>query len=149
MDKRLQAATQLRRALQMFADTLTDARAMEVATLYPIWEPDAKYEAKQVLSYGLTAAGEPQLYRVAQRHTSQAEWTPDKTPALYTAFTMVGDYPIWQQPTGAHDAYNVGDIVSHNGQLYKSLINGNTTEPGSDPRWWEEFTPERPEVSKE
>lgn len=140
MDKRLQAAAQLRRALQMFADTLTDERAMEVATLYPVWEPDTKYEAKQVLSYGLTVTGEPQLYRVVQGHTSQADWTPDKTPALYTAFAMEGDYPIWKQPTGAHDAYNVGDIVSHNGQLFKSLINGNTTEPGSDPRWWEEYS---------
>ena len=42
--------------------------------------------------------------------------------------------------TGAHDAYNTGDIVGRDGVLYESLINGNTTVPGSDERYWKVYS---------
>lgn len=38
-------------------------------------------------------------------------------------------YPEWVQPTGAHDAYSLGAIVSHNGQLWISTVNSNVWEP--------------------
>ena len=44
---------------------------------------------------------------------------------------------VWSAPTGAHDAYNAGDIVDYNGTLYKSLINGNTYSPEAYPAGWE------------
>lgn len=50
------------------------------------------------------------------------------------------EYKEWVQPSGAYDAYDEGDKVTHNGKRYISKINGNTTEPGSDPRWWEEVS---------
>ena len=45
---------------------------------------------------------------------------------------------IRDRPSGAHDAYNTGDKVTHNGKQYTSQIDGNTTEPGTDERWWSE-----------
>ncbi len=36
----------------------------------------------------------------------------------------------WVQPTGAHDAYNVGDQVTHNGDTWSSTVAGNVWEPG-------------------
>jgi len=36
----------------------------------------------------------------------------------------------WRQPTGAHDAYPVGAIVSHNGETWKSTTAANVWEPG-------------------
>ena len=47
---------------------------------------------------------------------------------------------MWSQPTGAHDAYSAGDIVSHNGALYKSLVDGNVWEPGAYDGLWEVYT---------
>lgn len=47
-------------------------------------------------------------------------------------------YPVWTQPTGAHDAYNKGDIVNYNGTLYESLIDGNTYSPEAYPAGWKE-----------
>lgn len=47
-------------------------------------------------------------------------------------------YPEWVQPTGAHDAYNTGDIVNYNGTLYKSVIDGNVWAPDAYPQGWEE-----------
>ena len=135
---RLQTAEQLRRALQIYANTLPEEQALEVAAVYPAWEAGRAYAVGEILSYGTNSVGDPQLYKVVQAHTSQEDWTPDSVPALYDAFGLDDDgYPVWSQPTGAHDAYNTGDIVSYNGTLYQSLIDGNTTVPGSDPRWWE------------
>jgi len=36
------------------------------------------------------------------------------------------------------DAYAKGAKVSHNGKRYVSQIDANTTEPGTDERWWKE-----------
>lgn len=47
-------------------------------------------------------------------------------------------YSDWAQPTGAHDAYNKGDIVNYNGTLYESLIDGNTYSPEAYPAGWKE-----------
>ena len=141
MNKRMQAAEQLRRALQLFAKTLPEAQALEVATIYPAWAAGRSYAVGDILRHGVNSVGDPQLYRVVQAHTSQADWTPEATPALYDSFGLDGSgYPVWSQPTGAHDAYNAGDVVSHNGALYQSLVDGNVWEPGAYDGVWEVYT---------
>lgn len=47
-----------------------------------------------------------------------------------------GDYPLWQAPTGAVDAYPMGARVTHNNIRYVSTIDFNTTVPGTG-RYWE------------
>ena len=136
---KLQMAEQFRRALQMFAASLADDAALEVAYVYDEWEAGKAYKTNGgFIRYGENGVGDPQLYKIAQNHTSQADWTPDTTPALYTAVGLDDNgYPVWSQPTGAHDAYNKGDIVNYNGVLYKSKINGNTYSPDAYPDGWE------------
>lgn len=134
---RLQAAEQLRKALQMFAAGLTDEQAMEVVAVYDSWAVNKVYAAGDFLTYGVNGVGDPQLYKVAQAHTSQADWAPDATPALYTAIGLdEKGYPVWSQPTGAHDAYNKGDVVDYNGDLYESLVDGNVYSPEAYPAGW-------------
>ena len=133
-----QASEQIRKALQMFAQTLTDEQAMEIATVYPAYEVGKAYTVNELFTYGVNDVGDPQLYRVVQAHTSQSDWTPDATPALYTPIGLSEEgYPTWSRPTGAHDAYNTGDIVDYNGTLYKSLIDGNVWSPDEYPAGWE------------
>lgn len=109
---KLQVAEQFRKALQMFAASLDDERAMEVATIYDQWEIGKNYTIGEFVTYGTNGVGDPQLYKVVQAHTSQADWTPDAVASLYVAIGLDKDgYPIWSKPTGAHDAYNTGDIV--------------------------------------
>lgn len=141
MSKKVQRAEQLRKALQMFAQSLGDEQAMEVATVFPAYQVGKAYKANEMVTYGVNGVGDPQLYRVVQDHTSQADWTPDVTSALYTPIGLNdAGYPVWSQPTGAHDAYNEGDIVDYNGTLYKSLINGNTYSPDAYPQGWEVYS---------
>jgi hypothetical protein len=46
-------------------------------------------------------------------------------------------YPAWVQPTGAHDAYAIGNRVSFNGANYESKINGNVWSPAVYPAGWQ------------
>ena len=145
---RLQAAEQLRRALQMYIATLPEDKALEVATVYPVWSIGTAYTVGDIISYGTNSVGDPQLYKVVQAHTSQAEWTPDAVPALYDAFGLdESGYPLWAQPSGAHDAYNIGDIINYNGTLYQSTIDGNVWSPDVYPAGWKAYieTPTEPE----
>lgn len=134
---RMQAAEQLRRALQMFSVGLTDEQAMEVAAIYDPWAMGKTYTVGEIVTYGENGVGDPQLYKVVQAHTSQADWTPDTAVSLFTAIGLdESGYPVWSQPSGAHDAYNAGDIVNYNGTLYQSTIDGNVYSPEAYPAGW-------------
>jgi hypothetical protein len=41
----------------------------------------------------------------------------------------------WQQPSGSHDAYDAGVLVTHEGKTWKSDVDGNVWEP---PEQWTE-----------
>lgn len=135
---RLQIAQQFRKALQMFAASLDDDKAMEVATIYDPWKEGKTYTTGDFVTYGENSVGDPQLYKVVQEHTSQADWTPDVSASLFSPIGLDEEgYPLWSRPTGSHDAYNTGDIVNYNGTLYKSLIDGNVYSPAEYPAGWE------------
>lgn len=124
-------AQQVNKALQMFAQTLNEEQALEIADLYPEWEPNKAYVPNQIIRYGQNADGESQLYIIIQGHNSQSNWLPKDLPALYKKIGFTpGGIAIWVQPLGATDAYKVGDIVMHKGQKWKSTAAGNVWEPG-------------------
>lgn len=90
-------------ALETLRAGATDNQALEAKYLYPVWKPDTAYTTAHRLLYGDT------LYRVLQDHTSQADWTPDITPALYTVVEAVH--------TGSAD-----DPIPYNGNM--ELVEG-------------------------
>lgn len=137
MSNILQRAEQLRRAIQMFAASVSDEQALEIATIYPKYELGKAYNVGDYFTHGVNNVGDPQLYKVVQAHTSQADWTPSNTPSLYEPVGLNEEgYPVWSAPSGAHDAYNTGDIVDYNGTLYESLIDGNVYSPEVYPSGW-------------
>ena len=125
------------RVAQIMAMSFTDEQALEVKDIYPEYQVDHAYKQGDFFTH------EGELYKVNQAHTSASQWEPGSvgTESLYTHLTLNEDgYPIWKQPTGAHDAYNKGDIVEYNGELYKSLIDGNAYSPDAYPAGWEKYT---------
>ena len=127
-------AKQLRQLIEQLAVMLEDETALTGVELFPMWAIGRAYAVDDRVQYGGI------LYKCVQAHTSQADWTPDATPALWVAVS-IDEYPEWVQPTGAHDAYNIGDIVSYNGTLYISLIDANVWSPEGYPAGWEVYTP--------
>ena len=46
------------------------------------------------------------------------------------------EYPPYVQPTGAHDAYKVGDKITYNGKKYECVMNGCVWTPDAYPQGW-------------
>ena len=121
-------AKQLRQLIERIAVTLDDETALTGVELFPMWVIGRAYAIGDRVQHGGT------LYKCVQAHTSQADWTPEATPALWVVVS-IEEYPEWVQPTGAHDAYNTGDKVSYNGKHYVCTIDANTYAP--DVYGWE------------
>lgn len=137
-----QYAEQFRLAVQEFASTLPEEKAMEIATVYPEWDGNGHaYAINDYCVYGENQVGDPQLYRCLQAHTSQSDWTPDVSVSLFKAIGIAGDdIPVWSQPVGTEDAYMKGDKVHYpdaEGDVYESLIDGNVWSPDDYPQGWE------------
>ena len=116
-------AKQLRQLIEQLAVTLDEETALTGVELFQPWSVGKAYATGDRVQH------EGTLYKCVQGHTSQADWTPPATPALWTAVSL-DEYPAWVQPTGAHDAYSKGDKVTHSGKHWASDVDNNTWEPG-------------------
>lgn len=112
------------------SDTISADEVAELVALYPGWTVGVGYFVGDLIAY------QDGLYQCIQAHTSQADWAPDIVPALWLSKTPAGVIPEWVRPTGAHDAYQAGDKVLYNGQVYESVIDGNTWSPDEYPAGW-------------
>jgi hypothetical protein len=103
--------------------TVDDETALTGKELYPVWAENMSVSVNDRYQYN------DKLYKCVQAHTTQADWTPDKTPALWVEVSL-DEFPEWKQPAGAHDAYAKGDKVKHNGKKWESTADANVWEPG-------------------
>ena len=104
---------------------------------YPDWVLGIQYNIGDVVLYvtNTDIGSVPINYKCVQAHVSQSDWTPPKTPALWTVFTDPALGPQeWVQPTGAQDAYDYGVQVWWDAgagiHLWTSEYSANTWEPG-------------------
>lgn len=149
MDNKVYLGKQFNRAVQLLSggQPLTEEEILEIPDIYEPWQAGKKYASGKILKYGLNQYGETQLYSVVTEHVSQDDWRPDAVPALYKPIGFSDDgTPIWSQPYTYEDAWEIGDVVSHNDKLWECTegnVQGelgprNTYEPGV---WgWREVT---------
>lgn len=116
-------AEAMRAQIERSVTDASDEEALTEVWMFPAWQTDTSYAANERIRYDDT------LYRCVQAHTSQSNWTPDATPALWTVVSL-DEWPEWVQPTGAQDAYMLGDKVSHADKHWVSTADYNTWEPG-------------------
>lgn len=123
----VEQAQAIRAGMQALARTAPDAVLLaQPMAMYDEWSAESvEYVLDDIRQYnGL-------LYRCVQAHTSQATWTPEDAPSLWTRIAdPAQEWPEWIQPTGAHNAYAQGAKVSHNGKHWISDVDANTWEPG-------------------
>lgn len=116
-------ARHLRKLIEQTSATLDDETALTGIELFPMWKADTDYILDERVQF------EDVLYKCVQAHTSQADWTPNVTPALWVVVS-IEEWPEWVQPIGAQDAYATGDKVSHNDKHWISDVDANVWEPG-------------------
>ena len=137
LTKEEQLENQKNLALTFFAETLSDAQALQVPMLFDEFDGNGvAYEVgKRVLYNNI-------LYKVIQAHTSQADWTPAAAPSLFAKIineTIDGSIPEFEQPNSTNP-YMKGDRVIFNGKVYESLIDNNVYSPEAYPAGWKEVT---------
>ena len=115
-------ALRYRESIEQAAALQSDEAALENIYLYPLWVVGMDAIKDKRYRYGDT------LYKCLQNHTTQADWTPDVTPALFTKVSL-DEWPEWVQPTGAQDAYAKDAKASHNDKHWISDVDGNVWEP--------------------
>jgi hypothetical protein len=93
----------------------------------------------------LTDAEREELYALARTAPNAQYDLKVEIEHLWTAVRELqnGEKPSdeikeWKQPTGAHDAYMIGDkVIYTDGNIYKSLIDNNVWSPDVYPNGWE------------
>lgn len=115
-------AFELRKLIEKACISLNDEEALEGVELFPQWVTEKAYEISDRVKF------ENVLYKCVQAHTSQADWTPDLTPALWVKVS-IEEYPEWVQPIGVQDSYMKGDKVSHLEKHWVSTMDYNVYEP--------------------
>ena len=123
-------AKAFRAALDRALNFIPEEDEDTMAALFLPWRTGFSYSIGDKVQYNT------KVYKCVQAHTSQADWTPDITPALWT-HTSTEEWPQWIQPTGAQDAYNIGDKVTYQEHHYISTIDGNVWAPDAYPAGWE------------
>lgn len=106
--------------------TLTESQYTELRTMLAEQNPVKTYDVEGELDRVWV-----ELRRIASIVDSMPEPTPEPEPSE--------DVPDWVQPTGAHDAYQKGDKVRYNGNVYESLIDGNVWSPDAYPAGWQKL----------
>lgn len=113
----LEQAKAIRESMDAAASVLTDEQAAKAPRLYRTWEPGLTVKAGDRLYY----SGTDRLYKVVSDHTTQADWTPDAVPALYTVIDVVHtgtqDDPIPAE-RGMEYVYGLYYADGEDGKLY-------------------------------
>lgn len=82
--ERLKRAKEFRTISMINASTLPDEQAVVVPTLYPKWEVGIVVNVDERYYYEPT----DKLYKCIQAHTTQSDWTPDVTPAMWVIIAV-------------------------------------------------------------
>lgn len=114
---------------------LPDEKALKFKAMYPHWKAGMDVKAGQRYQY------EDVLYKVLTDHTTQETWTPTDAPSLFAKVLIPDETQIypWEQPESTNP-YMKGDVVTHNGKTWESLVDGNVWEPdtaGTESLWAE------------
>ena len=118
LEQKIEQARQIRKMAMMNAETLEDAKAAEVPTLYPVWEAGEAVEADD-RRYRLPV---DTLYKVrdGKGHTTQIGWEPenmaDSWEALDVEHAGTMEDPI---PAKPNMRYYPDKYYLDGGKLYK------------------------------
>ena len=95
-------------------------------------EEEAREKANPVNSYApleeRLEALESRVDRLETKLSSQGQTSPEEPSEE--------EYPEYVQPTGAHDAYKIGDKITYNGKKYECIYDGCVWTPDAYPQGW-------------
>lgn len=122
MGKWTDEALRMKPLLQKGAQSLGDADALKIKSIYPRWDGAAAYDVGDKVQYM------DKLYRCLQAHTAQADWKPDVTAALWTVIDEAHAGTITDPiPYSGNMALEQGKYYEQDGVVY--LCTRDTINP--------------------
>ena len=106
-----QQAQKYRAIIEQGAQTLDDAAAVTVKSLYPEWAAGTAYTAENGKPVGYKVRHSAKLWKLRQEHTSQTGWEPG----------AVGTESLWEEINETHDGTKY-DPIPYNGNM--ALVSG-------------------------
>ena len=103
----------------------------ETLALFVTYREDAdnlEWIPAETVSVGMRRTYEGNLYEAIQAHTTQEDWTPPSTPALWKVVAEEPPTDEWQ----AGVAYTIGDVVTYQGSEYECR-QSHTAQVGWEP----------------
>ena len=115
---------------------IDDNTALQHKGLFEVWRAGAECAVGSMRQHG------EKLYRCLQAHTTQSDWPPDATPALWVEIAAPNEYREIKGNMLPTEAFALGEIgwYKEKDNLWKSLIDANTYTPESYPAGWEQVT---------
>lgn len=124
----------VKKMLSTSTETLSDEDALSVAALFPTWSSVSDgVEVKVGERYWYDG----QLYKVIQSHTTQADWTPDVVPALFTVVSLE-EWPEIPEVITAESPWMKGDKGTWKGKHYICQMDNCVWNPDTYPAAWSE-----------
>lgn len=117
MNPYLEEAKNIRKAIDTFAENQTDEILINNKLVFELWSAGIDTKAGKIYRFG------DNIYRCNIPHTTQNDWSPDKTPALFTI--IGGDLKEWEE-----GSYAKGTKRKHFGKKWISNVDNNIWEPG-------------------
>ena len=102
----------------------------------------ARTNAKAENSYAPLKKQIEDIYSKLAQITSRLEALESTEEPTEPVEPEEDEYPEYVQPTGAHDAYHVGDKITYNGKKYICKLDNCVWSPDEYPAGWEEVSEE-------
>ena len=118
-----------RTKIETAAESQNDAEALESIELFKKWEAGMDVTAGQRYQH----IGK--LWRVVQTHTTQADWEPQNTPALWTEVSL-DEWPDIPENIPSTAPWMVGDKGTWKGQHYICQLDNCVWNPEQLPSAW-------------
>lgn len=129
MMTRVEKARQFRAAASLSAQTATDAQALAMPTMYPLWAEKTAYGGEgQPKIVRRPIEGRDQLFRCREPHTSQAGWEPETYKAGWVAISDGGNAGTVDDPIpavrGMEYTYGLHYLDPEDGKTYLCTRDG-------------------------
>lgn len=118
-----------RTKIETAAESQNDAEALESIELFKKWEAGMDVTAGQRYQH----IGK--LWRVVQTHTTQADWEPQNTPALWTEVSLDA-WPDIPENIPSTAPWMAGDKGTWKGQHYICQLDNCVWNPEQLPSAW-------------
>lgn len=137
MNKMLDSATQLRRAMEMFAVTLDDAKASEIPLLFPTMKLDGN-----LVAVGTRINWNGVIKKAAVDLWDMESNNPDNAPDLWADIDYRGGIRIIPEIITVTTAFAAGELGWWGDVIYRSKVDANVYTPAQYADNWEIYTEE-------